>query len=82
MNFVSKKIALTDNQDKWLSSKIAHGEYADESELVRELISERQIAESPQEIEYIRNALIHAEHSGLCDKSIDDAWQIARQRSA
>ncbi len=82
MPMVKKSISVTDQQDNWIKSQIESGHYGNESEVVRELIRERQIREqeSTIEVEAIRAALIEGELSGFSDRSVEEIWQEARQR--
>lgn len=79
---VKKSISVTDKQDEWIKAKIATGHFGNESEVVRELIRERQIREeeTPEEIQAIRAALIKGEQSGVSKKSVDEIWAEARTR--
>jgi len=79
---VKKSISITDKQDSWIKAQIATGHFGNESEVVRELIRERQIREqeTPAEIEAIRKALIEGEESGFSDRTVDEIWQEARKR--
>jgi antitoxin ParD1/3/4 len=67
---------------KYSSSQIESGHFGNESEVVRELIRERQMREqeTAAEIEAIRAALIKAEQSGFTDSSVDQIWEEARKR--
>ena len=82
MPMVKKSISVTDQQDSWIKAQIKTGHYGNESEVVRELIRERQLRdqESPAEIEAIRAALIEGEQGGFRDRSVDEIWEEARQR--
>jgi len=82
MPMVKKSISITDQQDSWIKAQIKTGHYGNESEVVRELIRERQLRdqETPAEIEAIRAALIEGEESGFSDRSVDEIWEDARQR--
>ncbi len=82
MGMVKKSISVTDQQNNWIKAKIETGHFASESEIVRELIRERQIREqeTPAEIAAIRAALIEGEKSGISDRNIDEIWEEARQR--
>lgn len=82
MPMVKKSISVTDQQDSWIKAQIRTGHYGNESEVVRELIRERQLRdqETPAEIEAIRAALIEGEQSGFSDRSVDEIWEDARQR--
>ena len=82
MPMVKKNISVTDQQDGWIKAQIETGYFGNESEVVRELIRERQIREqeTPAEIEAIRAALIKGEQSGFSDHTLDKIWEEARQR--
>lgn len=82
MPMVKKSISVTDQQDNWIKAQIKTGHYGNESEVVRELIRERQLREqeTPAEIEAIRAALIEGEESGFSDRSVDEIWEDARQQ--
>ena len=82
MPMVKKSISVTDQQDSWIKAQIKTGHYGNESEVVRELIRERQLRdqETPAEIEAIRAALIEGEQSGFSDRTVDEIWEEARQR--
>ena len=81
MAMVKKSISVTDKQDRWIKALIESGHYGNESEIVRELIRERQLREleTPAEIAAIRAALIEGEESGFTDRSVDEIWEEARQ---
>jgi antitoxin ParD1/3/4 len=67
MAMVKKSITVTDQQEKWMQSQLASGNYASESELLRDLIRKEQ--NRVAEIETIRMKLIEAEKSGFVDTS-------------
>ena len=71
MAMVKKSITVTDQQDSWIKAQIQMGHYGNESEVVRELIRERQLREreASHGIEAIRAKLIQAEESGFTDQS-------------
>lgn len=56
------------------------GHYGNESEVIRELIRERQMQqqETRDDIAAIRAKLIEAEKSGFTDQSVDQIWKRAR----
>ena len=82
MPMVKKSISVTNRQDDWIKAQIATGHFGNESEVVRELIRERQVREqeTPAEIEAIRAALIEGEQSGFTHSSVDEIWEEARKR--
>lgn len=69
MSMVKKTISITAEQSEWLNRRIGSGHYEDDSELIQELISERQLLEdemnNPAEVERIRELLIEGEESGF-----------------
>lgn len=74
MAMVKKSITVTDQQDSWIKAQIEMGHYGNESEVLRELIRERQLREqeTTREIEALRTRLIKAEESGFTDQSPAD----------
>ena len=82
MPMVKKSISITDKQDSWIKAQIESGHFGNKSEVVRELIRERQLREqeTPAEIEAIRKALIEGEESGFSDRTVDEIWEQARKR--
>jgi len=80
---VKKSISVTEQQDSWIKAQIKTGHFGNESEVVRELIRERQMneQETPAEIAAIRAALIAGEKSGFTNNSVDEIWEEARIRS-
>ena len=71
MAMVKKSITVTDQQANWIKAQVEIGHYGNESEVLRELIRERQLREQEtnREIEVIRAKLIKAEASGFTDQS-------------
>lgn len=82
MPMVKKSISVTDQQDRWIKAQIQTGHFGNESEVVRNLIRERQLQEqeTPAELAAIRAALIKGEQSGFTDSSVDEIWEEARKR--
>ena len=67
MSMVKKSISVTDQQEAWIKAQIAKGGYGNDSELIRELIRERQLreTETPAQIKNIRRTLEADEPSGF-----------------
>jgi len=82
MGMVKKSITVTEQQDRWIKAQVESGHFGNESEIIRELIRERQLREqeTSAEIDAIRVALIEGEQSGFSDRSVDEIWQDARLR--
>ena len=73
MAMVKKSITLTDKQNDWLQSQIQKGLYASDSEILRELIREKQEASLNElRIQAIRSALEEGEASGVSERSPED----------
>lgn len=74
MAMVKKSITVTDQQDGWIKSQIEMGHYGNESEVLRELIRERQLREqdAAKDVEAIRAKLMQAEANGFTEQSPAD----------
>ncbi|VAW99463.1 hypothetical protein MNBD_GAMMA21-1934 [hydrothermal vent metagenome] len=74
MSMVKKSISVTERQNDWIKAQLKTGHFGNESEIVRELIRERQIQdeETPARIEHIRAKLIEAEQSGFSNQSAEE----------
>ena len=83
---LKKNIVLSEQHDQWIKSQINSGPYKNESEVIHELIQERQMRdlESPEEIAAIRSALLKAEESvkrnGYSKRSVDEIWNAALKK--
>ena len=62
MSTKRKTITVTDQQNNWIKSQIAAGEFTNDSEYIRDLI--RRDQNSQADIDAIRAALIEGEQSG------------------
>lgn len=78
MKMIEKNILLTNQQAEWIQSKIAEGNYVNESEVLRELIQKEQDRDS--EIEAIRTALIEGEKSGISKRTPQQIIAAAKER--
>ena len=65
-----KSITFTDAHNEWLKTQVASGQYRSESEVISELIRERQNRNTG--IEAIRLALIEGEKSGVSNQTPED----------
>ncbi len=73
MATVKKSITVTEQQEAWLQTQLASGNYASDSEIIREAIREKQAR--TDETERIRAALIEAEGRGFGGRSMEDIRQ-------
>lgn len=72
-------ISLSPEQRKYLQAAVASGNYASESEVLRDMIRQRQRAEAK---ESLTNALLHGfegESVDLTDTEMKDIWDEARR---
>ena len=71
MTIVKKSISVTEQQNDWIKAHVERGHYGNESEVMRDLIRERQMREqdTPAAIKAIRAKLIEAENSDFTDQS-------------
>ena len=69
MPMVKKTYSITKTLNQYVKQRIKSGEYASDSEYVRELI--RRDQEENREIAYVRSKLIKAEQSGFSEKNRD-----------
>lgn len=70
MTMIKKSITVTDKQNAWIQSQLATGNYASDSELLRDLIRREQ--EKQSQFAEIRMALEAAENSGISSRSPKD----------
>lgn len=73
-----KFITLSDNDDEWLKAQVASGQYRSESEVISDLIRERQNCNTG--IEAIHLALIEGERSGISDQTPEDIRKEVQER--
>jgi len=78
MTTTRKTITVTDQQDDWIKSRIAAGEFTNDSEYIRDLIRRDQARFS--EIEAIRAALIEGEKSGISDRTPQEVRETVIKR--
>lgn len=78
MAMVKKSITVTDQQDNWIKAQMATGNYATDSEVIREALREKQARSA--EIEAIRAALIEGEQSGVSDRTPQEIFAAAKER--
>lgn len=84
MPMVKKSISVTAQQDAWIKARIESGHFGNESEVIRDLIRERQMREqeTPEQIAAIRAKLDEAEGSGVSHRTLDEIWEEARREIA
>ena len=76
MTVVRKTITLTEQQGDWVKTRIASGDFTNDSEYFRDLIRRDQARNA--QLEAVRAALIEGEQSGISPRSAKDILQAAR----
>lgn len=77
MSTIRKTITVTDQQNAWIATQVQDGRFANDSELIRDLIRREQ--ERTAELEAVRQSLIEGERSGE-PQSFDFAAFTRRKR--
>lgn len=81
MSMIKKSITITDKQNEWLQAQIELGLYASDSELLRDLIRQKQESEANNlRVQAIRAALIEGERSGLSKLTPNQIKQAVLER--
>lgn len=78
MAVIRKTITLTEQQGEWVKTRIASGNFTNDSEYFRDLIRRDQALNV--QLEAVRAALIEGEQSGISPRSADDILRAARER--
>ena len=65
MPMVKKSITVTDEQEKWIQARMKTGNYASDSEVIREALRKIQVEEA--QAEWLAEALESAERSGYSE---------------
>ena len=73
MPMIKKSITVTDQQESWIQAQLATGNYATDSEIVREALREKQMR--MHEAEQIRTALIEAEQNDFRSQNKEEIRQ-------
>lgn len=78
MGTTRKTITVTDEQNAWIKSRIASGDYTNDSEFVRDLLRKDQ--ERTQKIANMQRLVTEGLESGYSELSVDEIWEQARAR--
>ncbi len=76
MSTTRKTITVTDEQNAWIKSRIASGDYTNDSEFVRDLLRKDQ--ERAGKIANMQRLVTEGLESGISELSVDEIWQQAR----
>jgi len=76
MGTTRKTITVTDQQNDWIKSRIASGDYTNDSEFVRDLLRKDQ--ERSGKIANMQRLVTEGLESGISDRTVDEIWEQAR----
>ncbi len=76
MATIRKTITVTDQQNEWIKSRIAAGEYTNDSEFIRDLL--RKDIERADKIGNMQRLVKEGLYSGISELTVDEIWQRAR----
>lgn len=68
---IKKSITVTQAQEDWIQSQLATGQYASDSEVIREALREKQ-TRSEQEREWLRRELQKGLDSGISKRTPEE----------
>ena len=78
MALVKKSITVTDRQERWIRTRIASGEYGNDSEYFRDLI--RRDQERTARFRALKDAIQEGMESGVSERTVKEIWTEAEQR--
>ena len=78
MGIVRKTISFTTQHDAWIKSRIASGDYASDSEYVRDLI--RQDQKENEKIQALKVEIEKGFDSGVSDRNVKDIMRDIEAR--
>lgn len=78
MSTVRKTITFTEKQDKWIKSRITIGEFANDSEYLRDLVRRDQTKNA--KFSALKAAITEGVDSGISDKSVPDIMKKVEER--
>jgi len=79
MGTTRKTITVTDQQNEWIRSRIASGDYTNDSEFLRDLLRKDQ--ERSQKIANMQKLVTEGLESGISDRTVDEIWEQARTKT-
>ena len=77
---VRKALSFTEQHDEWIKSRIASGDYASDSEYVRDLI--RRDQKDNEKYEVLKAAIMEGIQSGVSERNVQDIMRDIEQGMA
>jgi len=78
MGMIKKSITVTDQQEAFIQAQLSTGQYASDSEIIREALREKELRTA--EIDQLRAKLIASEQSGISKRTPKQIRDEARER--
>lgn len=78
MATIRKTISFTNQHNTWIKARLANGDYASDSEYVRDLI--RRDQQENEKYQSLKAAIQDGLDSGISNRSINDIMQDVEQR--
>ena len=79
MGTLRKTVTLTEQQHRWLKARTAAGDFASDSEYIRDLI--RRDQEESIKLQALRSAIQEGLESGVSDKTVPQIMEEAEARN-
>ena len=78
MSMIKKSITVTDQQEAFIQAQLSTGQYASDSEVIREALREKQMR--MVEVEMLRARLIASEKSGISKRTPEQIRKDVKER--
>lgn len=78
MSMIKKSITVTDQQEAFIQAQLATGQYASDSEIIREALREKE--QRTAEIDMLRAKLVASEQSGASSRTPEQVRQETKAR--
>ena len=78
MGMIKKSITVTNQQEAFIQSQLATGQYASDSEIIREALREKELRTA--EIDMLRAKLVASEQSGMSSRTPEKIRQETKAR--
>jgi len=78
MGTVRKTVVLTEEQERWIKDQVAAGEFATDSEYIRELV--RRDQEENGKLQSLKSAIQKGLDSGVSDKTVPQIMEEVETR--
>ena len=78
MGMIKKSITVTNQQEAFIQSQLATGQYASDSEIIREALREKELRTT--EIDMLRAKLVASEQSGKSSRTPEQIRQKTKAR--